>query len=74
MIRLHATRLMAAGEFALWHDGRIVWRGNVGACIGRVAFDAVSFAASDFSRMKDLIGDQEASPDVLRAAIAGWWG
>ena len=31
MIKLHSTRLMRAGEVALWRDSRMVWVGLVGA-------------------------------------------
>ena len=36
MIKLHATRLMRAGEVVLWLDGLIVWKGAVG-----IIFDTV---------------------------------
>ena len=38
---------MRAGEVALWRDGRMVWRGAVGAYVTDVAFDAVSMHVDD---------------------------
>ena len=42
MIKLHATRLMRAGEVVIWRDGAMVWSGAVGAYATNVVFDTVS--------------------------------
>jgi len=73
MVRLHATRLMAAGEVALWNEGSIIWQGVVGSQIGAVHFDTISFSAFDCSRMQDLIGDGRITCETVRRAIAEWW-
>ncbi len=73
MVRLHATRLMAAGEVALWNEGSIIWQGVVGSHIGAVPFDAISFSAFDSTRMNDLIGDGRITCEIVRRAIAEWW-
>jgi hypothetical protein len=65
---------MRSGEIALWYDGKIIWLGALGSDIGSLSFDAVSFSAWDFARMNDLVGDRTVSTDVLRSAIAEWWG
>ena len=74
MVRLVATRLMPSGEIALWYDGKIFWLGTLRSDIGSLSFDAVSFSARDLTRANDLIGDLTVSTDVLRTAIAEWWG
>jgi hypothetical protein len=51
MIRLHSTRLMRGGEVALWHRGKIVWQGSVGADVRGVMFDAVSLSTDDSARI-----------------------
>ena len=53
MVKLHATRLMRGGEVALWHEGRIVWSGNVGAVVRGVTFDTVSMHVEDAVRISN---------------------
>ena len=47
MIKLHATRLMRAGEVVIWSKGAIVWTGAVGTHPAEVAFDTVSMHVDD---------------------------
>ena len=72
MVKLHATRLMRAGEVALWRGGRMVWRGPVGAYLTDVAFDAVSMHVDDRALLAARVSVPVTSEDVL-AALAEWW-
>jgi hypothetical protein len=72
MIKLHATRLMRAGEVVLWSEGAIVWSGIVGAYVSNVAFDAVSMHVDDSAQMAARLPVAATADEVL-AALAGWW-
>ena len=72
MVKLHATRLMANGEVALWSKGQLVWSGVVGAQVSSIAFDAVSMHVDDGMRMRAMVGDQPTA-DLVLSVLAGWW-
>ena len=73
MIRLHSTRLMREDEVTLWHRGKIVWQGCVGAYVDGVTFDAVSFSSDDGLRMSSLIGGRPVTAEVVKSTLANWW-
>ena len=72
MIKLHATRLMRAGEVVLWRNGMMVWKGAVGAYVSNIAFDAISMHVEDSALMADRVSSQAPADEVL-AALANWW-
>jgi hypothetical protein len=72
MIKLHATRLMRAGEVALWRDGAMVWTGAVGTYLTDIAFDTVSLHVDDSAVMAARLTRPATAIDVL-AALAEWW-
>lgn len=72
MIKLHASRLMRGGEVALWHGGRMVWRGSIGDNVGDIAFDAVSLSIDDGARMQARLAGV-LTADVTRDALRTWW-
>lgn len=71
MVRVHATRLMPVGEVALWKEGRVAWRGLLGALVTEVEFDCVSLNVADAAKLERLLQGRGVR-DVL-AAIAEWW-
>ncbi len=73
MVRVVATRLMRAGEVALWSGGRLVWRGQLGSEICDIEFDAISVSTGDHPRLQQLVDASEATSAILRAAVARWW-
>jgi hypothetical protein len=72
MIKLHPTRLMRHGEVTLWRDGAIVWKGDVGAHLSGISFDAVSMHVDDSARMAARVSGHRGAEEVL-AALADWW-
>jgi hypothetical protein len=72
MVKLHATRLMRAGEVALWSDGVIVWSGRVGAHVSGIDFDTISMHVDDSAQMTARLSKPAQAEEVL-AALAGWW-
>ena len=72
MVKLHATRLMANGEVALWSKGQLIWSGVVGAHVSSMSFDAISMHVDDSVRMLAAVGDQPTADHVL-SVLAGWW-
>ena len=58
MIKVHATRLMRAGEVLLWREGTIVWSGAVGAYLTNVVFDTVSMHVDDSALMANRVSAQ----------------
>ena len=50
MVKMHATRLMANGEVALWSKGQLIWSGVVGAHVSSMSFDAISMHVDDSVR------------------------
>lgn len=73
MVRVHSTRLMPVGEVALWHNGRIVWQGSVGAAICDIIFDAISMHVEDAARITG-IGQKAVTREMVVSALANWWG
>lgn len=71
MVRVHARRLMPVGEVALWNEGRVAWRGLLGAVVTGVEFDCVSLNVADAVKLERLLRGRGGS-EVL-ATIAGWW-
>ena len=72
MVKLHATRLMANGEVALWSKGQLIWSGVVGAHVSSMSFDAISMHVDDGVRMRATVGDQPTA-DLVLSVLAGWW-
>src|SRR4029079_7296334 len=72
MVKLHATRLMANGEVALWSKGQLVWSGVVGAHVSSMSFDAISMHVDDSVRMRAAPGDQPTAALVLGVLAARW--
>ena len=73
MIKLHATRLMRAGEVVLWREGAVVWSGAVGTYLTGVTFDTVSLHVDD-NRLLEARLPRRATGEEVLAAVAGWWG
>ena len=73
MVMLYHTRLMPAGEVALWRGGKMVWQGAVGRIVDGVPFDTVSLNVDDGVRFSRLIGGKSITADVVLATIANWW-
>ena len=73
MIKLHRTRLMRAGEVALWYRGKLVWQGNVGADVRGVTFDALAMNVHDGERLTGLLGERTLTAEVALATLADWW-
>ena len=73
MIKLHKTRLMRDGEVALWHQGKIVWRGLVGSNVGDVTFDTLSMNLQDGERLNARVGEEKLTAGVALGALAEWW-
>lgn len=46
------THLMREGEIALWHRGKIVWSGCLGAIVTGFEFDAVAISKCDLHRFE----------------------
>ena len=72
MVKLHATRLMANGEVALWSKGQLIWSGVVGAHVSSMSFDAISMHVDDGVRMLATVGERPTANHVL-SVLAGWW-
>ena len=74
MIKLYQTRLMRDGEVALWHRGKIVWRGYVGSDIRDVTFDTLSINLQDGERLTARFGDRRFTTEEAVATLSAWWG
>jgi hypothetical protein len=73
MVRVHSTRLMRNGEVALWHDGRVVWRGAVGTHLeAATTFDTIMLHAEDGKRLSARLQRRPTAKQVLEA-VATWW-
>ena len=68
MVRVHPTRLMPV----LWQNGRIVWRGGVGAIFG-INFDAISMHVEDAARLSAQGGKGPLTQKLVVEALADWW-
>ena len=64
---------MRHGEVALWHRGKIVWRGFVGSSIHDVSFDTLSMNFQDGERLSARVGDERLTAKVALGALAEWW-
>ena len=64
---------MPVGEVALWHNGRIVWRGGVGATICDINFDAISMHVEDAARLSAQGGKGSLTQKLVVEALADWW-
>lgn len=67
-----ASRLMQAGEVALWRDGVLVWCGPVGSIIADMLFDSIAVNVRGEPRLRQLVGSRADCVTVC-AAIARWW-
>jgi hypothetical protein len=72
MCKLHTSRLMRGGEYALWRGGRIIRSGNVGERIDDIAFDAVSLSIDDGVQLLERTGGV-LTADMARATLSNWW-